>query len=174
MSLSLRELQLVSIREGMKRTDGIAGDAIAALGLLTRLPLPGRASHRGAEAAWAWPLAGLTVALLAAVLVGIGGWIGLPVTLCAGLLIVAMVVMTGALHEDGLADVADGFWGGFTTERRLEIMKDSRTGVIDHFRDAAKMLEVRSLCHPEQEPIYDADGHEITCQGHDDAAISET
>ncbi|MDF0597259.1 adenosylcobinamide-GDP ribazoletransferase [Psychromarinibacter halotolerans] len=112
----------------MKRTDGIAGDVIAALGLLTRLPLPGRASHRGAEAAWAWPLAGLTVALLAAVLAGIGGWIGLPVTLCAGLLIAALVVMTGALHEDGLADVADGFWGGFTNERRLEIMKDSRIG----------------------------------------------
>jgi adenosylcobinamide-GDP ribazoletransferase len=36
--------------------------------------------------------------------------------------------LTGALHEDGLADCADGFWGGHTPERRLEIMKDSRIG----------------------------------------------
>jgi adenosylcobinamide-GDP ribazoletransferase len=36
--------------------------------------------------------------------------------------------LTGALHEDGLADCADGFWGGHTRERRLEIMKDSRIG----------------------------------------------
>ena len=40
----------------------------------------------------------------------------------------ALVVMTGALHEDGLADVADGFWGGFARVRRLEIMRDSRIG----------------------------------------------
>jgi adenosylcobinamide-GDP ribazoletransferase len=38
------------------------------------------------------------------------------------------VIITGAMHEDGLADSADGLWGGWTTERRLEIMKDSRTG----------------------------------------------
>jgi adenosylcobinamide-GDP ribazoletransferase len=38
------------------------------------------------------------------------------------------VVATGALHEDGLADVADGFGGGATRERRLEIMRDSRIG----------------------------------------------
>ena len=37
-------------------------------------------------------------------------------------------MMTGAMHEDGLADTADGFWGGWTVARRLEIMKDSHIG----------------------------------------------
>ncbi|MEO0751976.1 MAG: adenosylcobinamide-GDP ribazoletransferase, partial [Pseudomonadota bacterium] len=37
-------------------------------------------------------------------------------------------LITGALHEDGLADTCDGLWGGWTPERRLEIMKDSRIG----------------------------------------------
>ncbi len=39
-----------------------------------------------------------------------------------------MILTTGAMHEDGLADTADGFWGGFTPARRLEIMRDSQIG----------------------------------------------
>lgn len=50
----------------------------------------------------------------------------LPVVLA----LVAGILVTGALHEDGLADAADGLFGGSTTERRLEIMKDSRTGTF--------------------------------------------
>ncbi|MEO1105427.1 MAG: adenosylcobinamide-GDP ribazoletransferase, partial [Pseudomonadota bacterium] len=46
----------------------------------------------------------------------------------ASLAVVTLLVVTGALHEDGLADCADGFWGGGTTERRLDIMRDSRIG----------------------------------------------
>ena len=45
----------------------------------------------------------------------------------AGLTVAATLVVTGCLHEDGLADVADAF-GGHTRERRLEIMRDSRVG----------------------------------------------
>src|ERR1700694_1414536 len=44
------------------------------------------------------------------------------------LAVVTSIVMTGALHEDGLADTADGFGGGWTIEKRLAIMKDSRIG----------------------------------------------
>jgi adenosylcobinamide-GDP ribazoletransferase len=40
----------------------------------------------------------------------------------------AGIILTGAMHEDGLADCADGFWGGFNPDRRLEIMKDSQIG----------------------------------------------
>lgn len=52
----------------------------------------------------------------------------LPSLLLAGLTIATMALITGGLHEDGLADMADGFWGGQTMARKLEIMKDSRLG----------------------------------------------
>lgn len=53
----------------------------------------------------------------------------LPQEVAAILSIVAMLLSTGALHEDGLSDFFDGFGGGYTKERILEIMKDSRVGV---------------------------------------------
>ncbi len=51
-----------------------------------------------------------------------------PSNVAVFLLVVSSVLMTGAFHEDGLADTADGFWGGYTKERKLSIMKDSRLG----------------------------------------------
>jgi cobalamin 5''-phosphate synthase/cobalamin synthase len=51
-----------------------------------------------------------------------------PQTISATAAIIAMVAVTGALHEDGLSDFFDGFGGGYTKERILEIMKDSRIG----------------------------------------------
>jgi adenosylcobinamide-GDP ribazoletransferase len=100
-----------------------------ALMLLSRLPVPVRLTvPRGARAAWAWPLAGALVAALAA-LAGIGALaVGLPQGVAAGLALAAGVLLTGALHEDGLADTADGLWGGSTRDRRLEILRDSRIG----------------------------------------------
>jgi adenosylcobinamide-GDP ribazoletransferase len=74
------------------------------------------------------PLAGLILALPAALVLAAAWRIGLGPFLAATLAIAALVVATGALHEDGLADVADGFGGGTTRERRLEIMRDSRIG----------------------------------------------
>ena len=56
--------------------------------------------------------------------------LGLPPIVAAGLAIAALAASTGALHEDGLADVADGFGGGATRERKLEIMRDSRIGAF--------------------------------------------
>lgn len=50
--------------------------------------------------------------------------------LCAVFVLIWWIFITGGLHLDGLADTADGVWGGTTAERRLEIMKDSRTGVF--------------------------------------------
>lgn len=98
--------------------------------LLTRLPagrLPEPAPTIGASL-WAFPLAGLAVGgIAAAVLLATIG-LGLPPMLAAGLALAAQIVVTGALHEDGLADLADGFWGGRDAARRLEIMRDSRIG----------------------------------------------
>lgn len=102
-------------------------DISEAFALLTRLPVPAH-EPRGGASAWAWPIVGLVVGTLA-VAVGAGAWaLGLPAPIVAGLMLGVQVIATGGLHEDGLADTADGFWGGRHRERRLEIMKDSRIG----------------------------------------------
>ena len=106
-------------------------DITAAIGLLTRLPVrvdADRASARGAAAAWAYPLAGLVVGTVASLV----GWaamaMNLPASAVALLIVTAQIVLTGGLHQDGLADTADGFWGGWDAENRMHIMKDSAIG----------------------------------------------
>ncbi|MEM6589578.1 MAG: adenosylcobinamide-GDP ribazoletransferase [Pseudomonadota bacterium] len=103
-------------------------DIVDAMQLLTRLPVPANDSPRGAEAAWAYPLVGIVLGALAAAVGLIGHAFGLPAPLSALLSLATLIMATGALHEDGLADTADGLWGGWTIERRLDIMKDSRIG----------------------------------------------
>jgi adenosylcobinamide-GDP ribazoletransferase len=78
--------------------------------------------------AWAAPVAGAVVGLIGWPILAITALLGLPLLLRAGLTTAALVAATGALHEDGLADVADGFGGGATRARKLEIMRDSRIG----------------------------------------------
>ncbi len=115
----------------MRKNDIQAKDILLALVLLTRLPLPplpSEAFQRQAKAVWAFPLVGLAVSLPAALAVTFAMHIGLPAAVAAGLALAVQVMLTGAMHEDGLADTADGLWGGFTRDRRLEIMKDSRIG----------------------------------------------
>lgn len=116
---------------GAKKTDIWLWDAPAAFVLLTRLPvpaLPEAAFANGARAVWAYPLVGLGLGGIAALLsLGLCA-VGLPDLVVAGLVIAALVMLTGALHEDGLADSADGLWGGYAPARRLEIMKDSQIG----------------------------------------------
>ena len=98
--------------------------------LLTRLPagrLGGKAPELAA-AKWAFPLAGLLVGgSLAGVYITMSS-LGLPASLAAILALGVGVMMTGGLHEDGLADCADGFGGGQTKDQKLAIMKDSRVG----------------------------------------------
>ncbi|WP_319546951.1 adenosylcobinamide-GDP ribazoletransferase [Ruegeria conchae] len=106
-------------------------DIPLALVLLTRLPLPRlpeEAFTRQSRAVWAFPLAGLIVGAMACGIGWIAIWAQLPVFAVAGLIVAALIAITGAMHEDGLADTFDGLWGGFTPERRLEIMKDSHIG----------------------------------------------
>ena len=107
-------------------------DLPAALGLLTRLPVVvdgDRATARGAAAAWAYPLVGVVLGVILAAAAALLKAVGLPAGIIAGLLLAMSVILTGAMHEDGLADSADGLWGGWDRARRLEIMKDSRIGV---------------------------------------------
>lgn len=106
-------------------------DVLAALGLLTRLPVPldgHRAQARGAAAAWAWPLAGVAVGVLGAGAGWLATGLGLAPAAASAIVVGTQMMVTGALHEDGLADTADGLWGGWDKPRRLAIMKDSRIG----------------------------------------------
>lgn len=108
-------------------------DILVALALLTRLPLPyadfaPNDPRPAAHAAWAYPLVGLVVGALSVLAAFAALSFGLPAGIAALFALLASVLSTGAMHEDGLADCADGFWGGWTKERRLEIMKDSQIG----------------------------------------------
>jgi len=103
--------------------------AIVATQFLTRIPLSRRAgeTHELARAAAYFPLVGAIVgAGIAAVAWALTPILGLDVAVVAALIFGALV--TGAFHEDGLADTCDGLGGGFTRERALEIMRDSRIG----------------------------------------------
>jgi adenosylcobinamide-GDP ribazoletransferase len=106
-------------------------DLLAGLGLLTRLPVPvdgARAARRGAAAAWAWPVAGAAVGLLSAIAAALALALGTGAAIAAAVALGTQMMVTGALHEDGLADSADGLWGGWDKARRLAIMKDSHIG----------------------------------------------
>jgi len=106
----------------------IPDDILSALGLLSRLPVPAMDTDHGAGAAWAYPLAGLILGALAALAGVTAHAIGLPPALSALLVLAALILLTGAMHEDGLADTADGIGGGWSREQRLDIMRDSRIG----------------------------------------------
>jgi adenosylcobinamide-GDP ribazoletransferase len=80
------------------------------------------------RASWALPVAGLLVGLVGSAVYAIAHAIGLTPEPAAMLALASTVIVTGALHEDGLADTADGLGGGRTRERKLEIMRDSRIG----------------------------------------------
>lgn len=102
-----------------------------ALRFFTRLPLPARAGTAAFDfdaAAVASPAAGLAVGACAALALAAALGLGLPALPAATLSVAVALAVTGALHLDGLADVADGFGGGATRERKLEIMRDSRLG----------------------------------------------
>ena len=103
-----------------------------AIMLLTRLPMP---AFRGAQPSpaacvWAYPVVGAVVGAIGDVAFWLGRSIGLPPVLAAIWAIAATVLATGGLHEDGLADTADGFGGGHDRAKKLDIMRDSRIGTF--------------------------------------------
>lgn len=106
------------------------GEVFACIGFFTRLSVPAyRLADDGfARALWAAPIAGLVPAFIGALVLALPYGLGVPALGSAAFALGAMLLVTGALHEDGLADVADGFGGGATRERKLAIMKDSFIG----------------------------------------------
>ena len=132
-------------------------DLKVALSFSTRLPLtPGSAVAGSdlARAVWALPIAGACVGLFGALAYWLVARAGLPPLPAAALSIAATMLATGCLHEDGLADVADGFGGGTTRERKLEIMRDSRIGTYGVCALALSLLlragALASLVQPAQ------------------------
>lgn len=109
-------------------------DVRACAGLLTRIPMPGggevgpEARSQLAGASWAFPVVGALIGAIGAVVFVLASAIGLPPWVAALLAVAATVLASGGLHEDGLADVADGFGGGLAPEDKLAIMRDSRIG----------------------------------------------
>ena len=106
-------------------------DTRLAAAFLTRLPLgPERAGAERslAGAARAFPIVGAAVGLAAGAGLLAASWLGLHPLASALVALAVAALVTGALHEDGLADVADGFGGGRTRAAKLKIMRDSRIG----------------------------------------------
>jgi adenosylcobinamide-GDP ribazoletransferase len=109
-------------------------DLLGALTFLTRLPLhrvvpDASAPANLADSAWAFPLVGVLVGVIGGIAYGIAAGLDVPVIAAALIAVGATALVTGGLHEDGLADTADGFGGGADPEEKLVIMRDSRTGV---------------------------------------------
>ena len=97
----------------------------------SRLPVPratGSQHNDFSLALRAAPVAGAVIGVASAIVLAICILIGLPPFVAAAVSVAATVGLTGALHEDALADVADGFGGGSSRERKLEIMRDSAIG----------------------------------------------
>jgi adenosylcobinamide-GDP ribazoletransferase len=113
----------------------VLADLRSALAFLTALPA--RALGRGnnenpnfSRGARVFPLVGALIGLVGGIAIAICVMFGLPPLVTSALAITTVVLATGAFHEDGLADTADGFGGGTTAARKLEIMDDSRIGTF--------------------------------------------
>ena len=107
---------------------------LSSVQFLSRLPIPSSlANHNKPDfenGSWSFPLAGMVICLPALAIMIAAYLLGLNAEIIAVLTITTQALITGALHEDGLADIADGFGGGANRERKLEIMKDSSVGAF--------------------------------------------
>lgn len=123
-----------------------------ALGFFTRLPVKPVTGNLG-DAVRAFPLAGLVVGLIGALVYFVALEIGLSGLLAALLAVAATGIVTGALHEDGWADVCDALGARGGVEKRLEILRDSRLGSYGGlaliFATAIKVAAIADLGAPE-------------------------
>lgn len=102
---------------------------VSAMRTLTAIPVPGKDCEPFEDSLYAFPLVGAVLgALLCALAALLFG--ALPVGVVAALLLIAQTLLTRGFHLDGVADAADGFGGGYTKARSLEIMKDSQIGAF--------------------------------------------
>jgi adenosylcobinamide-GDP ribazoletransferase len=121
---------------------------LVALHFLTVLPVPFVRTIDPpplAEAMRMFPLAGAFVGAATGAALSLCNLGGLPQLFSAAFAIGIGLLITGALHEDGLSDVADGFGGGRTREERLDIMRDSRIGAFGTLALGVMLLAKASL-----------------------------
>jgi adenosylcobinamide-GDP ribazoletransferase len=112
-----------------RRLQRLPSDTRDSLAFFSRLPMPGGSVAANLHAsAGAWPLAGLLVALVPAAILCVLRGAGIPGLVAAAVALATLSALTGGLHEDGLADTADGFGGGAGRDSKLAIMRDSRIG----------------------------------------------
>lgn len=102
-------------------------DLAAAVSFLTRIPVRLREEPSMTAAVPWFPVVGAGVGMIVGgVAVGLAELV--PMSVAAAVAVLVGVLVTGAFHEDGLADVADAFAGGWTVEQRLRILKDPLHG----------------------------------------------
>ncbi len=89
---------------------------------------PARDPAQLAAAMWLFPLVGFGIGGTGAIVLALLSWAGVPGLAASAIAVGAIIWLTGALHEDGLSDVADGFGGGRDTATKMAIMRDSRLG----------------------------------------------
>lgn len=117
-------LTRLPVERGFAGDDALDPDDDAGDDDLNPMETPGQL----AAAMWLFPLVGFAIGGTGAIVLGLLAWAGVPAAVAATLAIGAMIALTGALHEDGLADIADGFGGGTDKDSKLRIMRDSRIG----------------------------------------------
>jgi adenosylcobinamide-GDP ribazoletransferase len=103
---------------------------LTAVQFFTRIPVPAWVGHSAQQldqAARYFPLVGACVGALSAAVLWLAAQV-LPPSLAVALSMVTSILLTGAFHEDGLSDFADGMGGGHSSEQILAIMKDARIG----------------------------------------------
>lgn len=106
---------------------------LSSLMFFTRIPVPSGIDHNTADlnrSGRYLPMVGILVGIIGAACFTAAHALFKDIFTAVILSLIATLLVTGAFHEDGLADVADGFGGGWTKQRILEIMKDSRTGAF--------------------------------------------
>ena len=108
----------------------IVAQFCVAVELLTRIPMPQTLIHKSelSFAVWAYPVVGIFVGLWGGLLGSLAVFIGLPMSFAACIAILGMTLITGGLHEDGLADTVDALGGIRSVPEMLRIMKDSTLG----------------------------------------------
>lgn len=144
----------MSADKDIAHRQSLLGDCAAAFLLLSRITtgwhhFPPERPPNLTSALWAFPLVGLVIGGAGGCILVAAASLGLPPLAAAALTLVGLAVLSGAMHEDGLADMADGFGGGRDTDSIMRIMHDSRIGaygVLALILATALRLSLLTLC----------------------------